>query len=94
MFFSRGLKPKIFKRTFANEVDGANISTGIEHAINYSKVGASNKRDFNKEYKCIEYLNMNKNSYYDIECKLQKFRVPQPSNKQPDIEPKIKDSKS
>ena len=96
---------KCICRTFSSEVDGAGTSTGIEHALKFKQLGQANKRDFDKEYKCIEYLHFNKYSYYDIEvalhvkelekfpfsqCKMQQYRAPQPSNKHPDTEPKFK----
>ncbi|KAF7636496.1 hypothetical protein Mgra_00004086 [Meloidogyne graminicola] len=76
----------------SGELPGAGTSTGIEHAIKFKKIGENNKQSFN-DYKCIEYLNFNKDSYYNIECELQKFRAPQPSNKKPDTEPGFKTSK-
>ena len=52
--------------TNSGELPGAGTSTGIEHAIKFNKVGSNNKQSFN-DYKCIEYLHFNKDSYYDIE---------------------------
>ena len=60
-------QPIYCRRLFASEVDGAGTSTGIEHALKFKQVGMTNKRDFDKEYKCAEYLHMNKYSYYDVE---------------------------
>jgi hypothetical protein len=57
----------IQQRDYANEVDGAGQSTGIEHALKFKQSGQANKCDFEKDYKCIEYLHFNKYSYYDIE---------------------------
>ncbi|KAL7074373.1 hypothetical protein ACQ4LE_006430 [Meloidogyne hapla] len=81
-----------FYATNNSELPGAGTSTGIEHTIKLKNVGQNNKQSFD-DYKCIEYLHFNKDSYYDIECELQKFRAPQPSNKQPDAEPTFKTSK-
>lgn len=50
----------------SGELPGAGTSTGIEHAIKFKKIGENNKQSFN-DYKCIEYLNFNKDSYYNIE---------------------------
>lgn len=75
----------------SGELTGAGTSTGIEHAMKFKQVGQNNKQSFD-DYKCIDYLNFNKDSYYDIECELEKFRAPQPSNKQPDAEPTFKTS--
>ena len=41
-------------------------TTGIEHALKTKQVGKSHKQDF-KDYKCIDYLNYNKYSFYDLE---------------------------
>ena len=41
-------------------------TTGIEHALKSKQVGKSHKQDF-KDYKCIDYLNYNKYSFYDFE---------------------------
>ena len=57
----------IIHRGFANEVDGAGTSTGIEHALKFNQIGQTNKQDFQSQYKCIEYLHQNTYSYYDIE---------------------------
>lgn len=45
-------------------------STGIEHALNQKKLGARNKMDFQKDYKCIDYLNYSTFSFYDKEVNL------------------------
>ena len=50
----------------SGELPGAGTSTGIEHAMKFKQVGQNNKQSFD-EYKCIDYLNFNKDSYYDIE---------------------------
>lgn len=63
--------PQSIHRGFANEVDGAGTSTGIEHALKFNQIGQTNKQDFQSQYKCIEYLHQNTYSYYDIEvCKI------------------------
>ncbi|KAE9556378.1 hypothetical protein FO519_000418 [Halicephalobus sp. NKZ332] len=61
-------------------------TTGIEHALKAKQVGRSHKQDF-KDYKCIDYLNYNKYSFYDLENKVNPSRVPQPTNKKPDVMP-------
>uniref|UniRef100_A0A914H9H3 NADH dehydrogenase [ubiquinone] flavoprotein 3, mitochondrial n=1 Tax=Globodera rostochiensis TaxID=31243 RepID=A0A914H9H3_GLORO len=74
---------------YSTERDAAGTSTGIEHALKFNKLGMAHKRDL-KEYKCAEYLHQNTYSYYDKECELQQYRVAQPTNKAPDVEPKFK----
>ncbi|CAI4221812.1 unnamed protein product [Auanema sp. JU1783] len=62
------------------------FSTGIEHAETMKKAGGG-KPDW-ALYKCDDYLKMNKYSYYDSEITMAKDRVPQPTNKKPDVLPK------
>uniref|UniRef100_A0A0N4Z7A8 NADH dehydrogenase [ubiquinone] flavoprotein 3, mitochondrial n=1 Tax=Parastrongyloides trichosuri TaxID=131310 RepID=A0A0N4Z7A8_PARTI len=64
-------------------------TTGIEHADKFKEIGSRHKQDF-KDYKCIEYLNFNKWSFYDKEVEMMSLRVPQPSNKKPDVAPKVR----
>uniref|UniRef100_A0A914XYR2 NADH dehydrogenase [ubiquinone] flavoprotein 3, mitochondrial n=1 Tax=Panagrolaimus superbus TaxID=310955 RepID=A0A914XYR2_9BILA len=64
-------------------------TTGIEHAIKFKEIGKRHKQDF-KDYKCIDYLNYNIFSYYDIENDMKKYRVAQPSKDTPDTLPSIK----
>lgn len=46
----------------------ANTSTGIEHALRFkNELGQANRKDFVKDYKCIEYLNFNNYTFYDKE---------------------------
>ncbi|CAJ0603029.1 unnamed protein product [Cylicocyclus nassatus] len=63
-------------------------STGIEHAEQFAKLGGK-KPDW-KLYKVQNYLNNDKYTYYQAEIELQKYRLPQPSNKKPDVLPKVK----
>ncbi|KAI1717098.1 NADH dehydrogenase [ubiquinone] flavoprotein 3, mitochondrial domain-containing protein [Ditylenchus destructor] len=75
----------------SNEPAGAGTSTGIEHALKFNEVGnAKHKQNFEKDYKCIEYLNYSKFSFYDPELEMQKYRAEQPSNTRPDNEPRFK----
>ncbi|VDL73833.1 unnamed protein product [Nippostrongylus brasiliensis] len=63
--------------------------TGIEHADAALKAGGG-KPD-RKLYKVgVEYLNMNKYSFSDSEAAMLKFRLQQPTTKQPDVLPKVK----
>ncbi|KAI6187531.1 hypothetical protein M3Y98_00254300 [Aphelenchoides besseyi] len=64
-------------------------TTGIEHANKFQQTGRQHQKD-PKEYKCAEYLNFNVYSYYDTEVAMNSHRVPQPSNKAADLEPKFK----
>uniref|UniRef100_A0A7E4ULU3 NADH dehydrogenase [ubiquinone] flavoprotein 3, mitochondrial n=1 Tax=Panagrellus redivivus TaxID=6233 RepID=A0A7E4ULU3_PANRE len=64
-------------------------STGIEHAEKFKQIGKSHKQDF-KDYKCSEYLHYNTYSYYNPENEMKAFRVPQPTNKKPDVQPSVK----
>uniref|UniRef100_A0A1I7ZEN0 NADH dehydrogenase [ubiquinone] flavoprotein 3, mitochondrial n=1 Tax=Steinernema glaseri TaxID=37863 RepID=A0A1I7ZEN0_9BILA len=66
-------------------------SSGIEHAIEFKKIGGRHQQDF-KDYKCSEYLHFNTYSYYNAEIDMLKMRVPQPTNKKPDVLPSIKKS--
>ncbi|PIO64602.1 hypothetical protein TELCIR_13765 [Teladorsagia circumcincta] len=63
-------------------------STGIEHAEALAKIGG--KKPDRSLYKVSEYLNMNKYSFYESEVVLAKHRLQQPSNKRPDVMPKVK----
>uniref|UniRef100_A0AC35UDR6 NADH dehydrogenase [ubiquinone] flavoprotein 3, mitochondrial n=1 Tax=Rhabditophanes sp. KR3021 TaxID=114890 RepID=A0AC35UDR6_9BILA len=62
-------------------------TTGIEHANKFKAIGKGHQQDF-KDYKCIEYLNFNKWSFYDKDVDMASFRVQQPTNKKPDVLPK------
>ncbi|CAJ0581218.1 unnamed protein product, partial [Mesorhabditis spiculigera] len=65
-------------------------STGIEHAESYKKSGHASPAA-PKLYKCGEdYLHFNVYSYYDLETKMSTNRVPQPTNKKPDVKPSVK----
>ncbi|WKY07155.1 hypothetical protein Q1695_006958 [Nippostrongylus brasiliensis] len=76
---------KIVFRRFASAAP--KYPTGIEHAEAFTKVGGG-KPNW-KLYKNPEYLNMNKYSLHDSEITLSKFRNPQPTNKKPDVLPKV-----
>ncbi|CAJ0573277.1 unnamed protein product, partial [Mesorhabditis spiculigera] len=64
-------------------------TTGIEHAEAYAKAGRATRVD-PKAYLCDEYLHFNVYSYYDAEVKMSAARVPQPTNKKPDVMPRVK----
>ncbi|KAI6176326.1 Reduced folate carrier [Aphelenchoides bicaudatus] len=80
-------------RMIAVRHEGTNLaasgSTGIEHAIKFKQLGQKHKQDF-KDYKCSEYLHYSTYSFYDKENDINPSRVPQPTNKEPDVEPKFK----
>lgn len=48
------------------------------------------KKVNSEEYKCSDYFNFQKYSYCDIEAEVIPKRMPQPSNKNPDEERKVK----
>ncbi|KAK6750793.1 hypothetical protein RB195_002637 [Necator americanus] len=63
-------------------------STGIEHADALAKAGGR-KANW-KLYKVGDYLNMNNYSFYQAEITMAKHRLQQPTNKKPDVLPKVK----
>ncbi|ETN74870.1 hypothetical protein NECAME_12681, partial [Necator americanus] len=63
-------------------------STGIEHADSLAKAGGR-KANW-KLYKVGDYLNMNNYSFYQAEITMAKHRLQQPTNKKPDVLPKVK----
>ncbi|CEF63606.1 Hypothetical protein SRAE_1000186600 [Strongyloides ratti] len=89
---SRSFSKFIFKRFLSGGKESISAApsgtTGIEHADAFKQKGLKYKQDF-KDYKCIEYLNFNKWSFYDKEVDMMSLRVPQPSNKKADVAPKV-----
>jgi hypothetical protein len=50
--------------------------TGIDYALAFNEQGKKQfKKDFVKEYKCFEYLNFNKYTFFDKEVNLRPFGV-------------------
>jgi len=58
-------------------------TSGIEHADELKKFGEKYKVDWNK-YKVEDYYKNNEWTYYDIECQISKYRLPQPDPRKPD----------
>lgn len=60
---------------FYGSSKGAGISaapelpTGIEYQLSHNKRGKQSPKNFEKEYKCIDYLHYNTWSFYDKEVK-------------------------
>ncbi|CAD5227096.1 unnamed protein product [Bursaphelenchus xylophilus] len=86
---NRKLPVQLILRRFQHGTNQPSGTTGIEHALKFKQIGQSHKQD-PKLYKCEEYLNFNKYSFYDTENAINPARVPQPSNKKPDVEPKVR----
>ncbi|KAK5964522.1 hypothetical protein GCK32_003552 [Trichostrongylus colubriformis] len=77
---------KCISRGFASAAPRG--STGIEHADALAKMGG--KKPDRSLYKVPEYLNTNKYTFYETEVSLSKHRMQQPSNKRPDVLPKVR----
>uniref|UniRef100_A0A0N5BKE9 NADH dehydrogenase [ubiquinone] flavoprotein 3, mitochondrial n=1 Tax=Strongyloides papillosus TaxID=174720 RepID=A0A0N5BKE9_STREA len=92
MLVPRNILGNNFKRLLSGVKESISAApkstTGIEHADAFKQTGLRHKQDF-KDYKCSEYLNFNKWSFYDKEVDMMSHRVSQPTNKKPDVAPKV-----